>query len=121
MTAGLCVGARCLLPNVVTPERMRDYGRMVMMLNSGRMRFEFEAETYIYWFAQVPLTPPKPQPVAYDDDGFPRYLDSSSPHGQTVRPEVDILLGDDPRLAAYRNEETGFTVMRPKPLSEEDL
>jgi hypothetical protein len=68
------------------------------------------------WLTPVAPTPRKPQPIAYDDDGFARYRDPSSPHGQTVRPERDTLLGDDPRLTAYREAEelspegAGYTV-----------
>jgi hypothetical protein len=59
------------------------------------------------WFHHMPPDPPKPHPVAYDDDGFPRFLDTASPHGQTIRPEVDTLIGDDPRLDKYRVDEVG--------------
>jgi hypothetical protein len=51
---------------------------------------------------QMPPPPLKPQPIAYDDDGTPRYRDPSSPHGLTVRPDRDKLFGDDPRLDKYR-------------------
>jgi hypothetical protein len=57
------------------------------------------------WLTPVPLKPPKPRPIAIDDDGFERFRDMSSPHGQTVRPEVDTLIGDDPRLDKYRATE----------------
>jgi hypothetical protein len=57
------------------------------------------------WLANVAPTPPPPQPVAYDDDGFKRFRDTASPHGQTIRPEVDTLIGDDPRLDKYRIKE----------------
>ena len=67
------------------------------------------------WLTPVAPKPRPPQPVAYDDDGFKRFRDPSSPHGLTVRPEVDTLLGDDPRLTAYREAEEpspddGYTV-----------
>ena len=57
------------------------------------------------WLTPVTPKPRPPQPVAYDDDGFKRYRDPSSPHGLTVRPEVDTLIGDDPRLTKYRIDE----------------
>lgn len=67
------------------------------------------------WLTPIAPAPRKPQPIAYDDDGTPRYRDPSSPHGQTIRPEVDTLLGDDPRLTRYREAEelaegSGYTV-----------
>jgi hypothetical protein len=42
------------------------------------------------WLSQRPPPTPKPQPVSYDDDGFPRYLDTASATGVTPRPGVDI-------------------------------
>ena len=57
------------------------------------------------WLTHVAQQPRPPQPVAYDDDGFQRFRDPSSPHGQTIRPERDTLLGDDPRLDKSRIDE----------------
>jgi hypothetical protein len=59
------------------------------------------------WLTPVAQKPRPPQPIAWDDDGTPRFRDMSSPHGQTVRPEVDTLIGDDPRLDKYRVDEVG--------------
>jgi hypothetical protein len=59
------------------------------------------------WLTQVPPKSRPPHPVAHDDDGFPRYIDTASPHGQTIRPGVDTLIGDDPRLDKYRGDEVG--------------
>jgi hypothetical protein len=59
------------------------------------------------WLTPIAPTPRPPQPIAWDDDGTPRFRDMSSPHGQTVRPEVDTLIGDDPRLDKYRVDEVG--------------
>ncbi|MGA8649230.1 MAG: hypothetical protein WB677_01145 [Xanthobacteraceae bacterium] len=56
------------------------------------------------WLTPIAPTPRPPQPIYYDDDGTPRYRDMSSPFGLTVRPEVDTLIGDDPRLNKYRDE-----------------
>jgi hypothetical protein len=77
------------------------------MILMGRMTAELEPETLVTWLTQVPLKPRPPHPVAYDDDGFKRFLDTGSPHGQTIRPEVDTLIGDDPRLDKYRINEVG--------------
>jgi hypothetical protein len=57
------------------------------------------------WLTQVPPKTPRPAIVAIDDDGFVRVRDTASPHGQTIRPEVDTLIGDDPRLDRYRIKE----------------
>jgi hypothetical protein len=57
------------------------------------------------WGHPVPPKPPRPAIVGYDDDGFVRLRDTASPHGQTIRPEVDTLIGDDPRLDRYRIKE----------------
>jgi hypothetical protein len=60
------------------------------------------------YFKHIAPKPRKPQPISYDDDGTPRFLDTGSPHGQTVRPEVDrILGGSDPRLGQYRVTDDG--------------
>lgn len=56
------------------------------------------------WLTQVAPKPPRPEIVGYDDDGFIRLRDMSSPHGQTIRAKVDTLIGDDPRLEKYRDE-----------------
>jgi hypothetical protein len=114
-TAGLCPGLSCIQPAVLTRQRVRDSNLAANLILSGKMTAELEPETLVTWLTQVPLQAPKPQPIAYDDDGFARYRDPLSPHGQTVRPERDTLLGDDPRLAAYReaeepSPETGYTV-----------
>jgi hypothetical protein len=47
------------------------------------------------WLSQKPPPTPKPQAVSYDDDGFPRYLDTASPHGVTPRPGHDHGIGSN--------------------------
>jgi hypothetical protein len=103
-TAGLCVGLSCIQPAVITSQRLRDFNLVMGMVLSGRMTAELEPETLVTWLTQVPLKPPRPSIVGYDDDGFIRYRDTGSPHGQTIRPGVDTLIGDDPRLDKYRDE-----------------
>jgi hypothetical protein len=61
------------------------------------------------WLTTVAPKPVPPQPIYYDDDGTPRFRDPSSPHGLTLRPEVDTLLGDDPRLTGIRYETEELT------------
>lgn len=106
-TAGLCPGLSCIQPAVLTSQRLRDFNLVASMILSGRMSAELEPETLVTWLTQVPPKPPRPEIVGYDDDGFIRLRDMSSPHGQTIRPEVDTLLGEDPRLDKYRVDEVG--------------
>ena len=71
------------------------------MLLLGRLMIARDAAR-AGWVTPVPPTAPA-HPVLYDDDGTPRYRDTASPHGVTVRPEVDTLLGgSDPRMNGYR-------------------
>ena len=58
MTAGLCPDMECLKPGNVKPEYVGDYARMIRMVATGRMRFEYEEGLRMVWFAQVPLKPP---------------------------------------------------------------
>jgi hypothetical protein len=114
-TAGVCPGLSCLQLGVLTSERLRDFNAVAREVLTGKMVSSLEPETLITWLAQAPLKPPPPAILGYDDDGFKRFRDPSSPHGQTVRPEVDTLLGDDPRLNKWReamepSPETGYTV-----------
>jgi len=52
----------------------------------------------------VPLKPPRPEIIGYDDDGFVRLRDLGSPHGQTWRPGIDHAIGgSDPRLDRFRD------------------
>jgi hypothetical protein len=97
-TAGLCPQMQCLAPGEATPERLRDYVNFMRLVMIGRMVFEYEPETYVYWFWQKPIEAPRPRPVSYDDDETPRYLDTASPHGQTIRPGIDHGIGGDDDL-----------------------
>jgi hypothetical protein len=104
-TAGLCPGLSCIQPAVLTGERLRDFNLVASMILSGRMTAELEPETLVTWLTQIPLKPPKPQPLYYDDDGTPRFRDMSSPFGLTMPPEVDSLIGSDPRLDKFRGDD----------------
>jgi hypothetical protein len=106
-SAGLCVSLSCIQPDVITAGRLRDFNAVMRMVLTGRMTAELEPETLVTWLTQVPPKPPRPAIVGYDDDGFVRLRDTASPHGQTIRPGVDTLIGDDPRLDKYRVDEVG--------------
>jgi hypothetical protein len=97
-TAGLCPSMQCLVPGEVTPQRLRDYTAFMGMVLSGRMLWEYEPETFSFWFVQKLAQAPIPRPVSYDDDGTPRYLDTASPHSQTIRPGIDHGIGGDDDL-----------------------
>jgi hypothetical protein len=45
------------------------------------------------WLRKVELQAPPKQAARYDNDGTPRYIDTASPHGFTIRPGVDNLVG----------------------------
>jgi hypothetical protein len=67
------------------------------MLQQGQLAIDGSG-----WLRSIPPKPLPPQPIYYDDDGVGRFRDPSSPHGMTIRPELDTLMGDDPRLDKYR-------------------
>jgi hypothetical protein len=104
--AGLCPNLQCLHPGAWAPQRVRDFAAIARLVFLGQKTVvEVEDATGgIVWLAQVPLKPPRPAIVAIDDDGFVRVRDTASPHGQTIRPGVDTLIGYDPRLDKYRIE-----------------
>ena len=80
--------------------------------------------------AQAPLKPPPPAILGTTMTAC-RFKGSADPssglHGQTVRPEVDTLLGDDPRLNKWReamepSPDAGYrvTIADPPPGVEPD-
>jgi hypothetical protein len=60
--------------------------------------------TGVRYFRRLEPQAPPQRPVSYDDDGTPRFLSTSSPHGQTFRPGVDRCFGgSDERLSELRD------------------
>jgi hypothetical protein len=100
---GLCAGV-CTAVAKFTPAQLQALRAVTSQILYNKVALEVEEETGITWAMPVPLTPQPEQPVGYDDDGTPRYRDMSSPTGISVRPALDHIEGNDPRLERYRAE-----------------
>jgi hypothetical protein len=103
---GLCLIHACI---ATEPLHQRlALGQIIDELRRDHLRIVLDANG-AGWLRKVEPKPAPRSPAFYDDDGTPRYTDTASPHGLTIRPELDNLVGGNlsERLEKLRTPEAG--------------